>query len=663
MTSTLRSTLSFSLLLILLFVLSPPVEAQQSVPQQAIFPDLEGEDLLAALSSAYAPDQTLGYGPARDSLYAYLQRERGFVEGVYTGFSVVLDPEADPSQDAFAKGINAEHTWPQSKGAGTEPQRSDLHILYPARVQANSARSNHPYDEIPDALTDAWYRLNESQSNVPSELIDEYSEKDNEHPDPRYEGRFEPREARAGDVARAALYFYAIYRSEAEAEDSAFFDAQKDALLAWHTQDLVDAEEYARSEYIATLQDAANPFVLDTSLVRRAFGTSGGGGAPPSDPVVATWINELHYDNEGADTGEFVEVIVRHPDMLDLADLSIVFYNGSDDGTYGSELMLTEFTTGENVGDYTVFSIDEDGIQNGSPDGLVLCYQGSPVESGGVVQFLSYEGTITATDGCAQGLTSTDIGVEEGSSTPVGQSLQLTGTGASYADFAWTGPSVDSPGALNANQTLEEDQVTEDETPPVCGEIIMDRDANPPSVTTSATDDESGIVSIAFTRLKNLDGFFDTGSGPASSYDEGDVVSFGPGEASSLEFGGTLVDPNTDRAAILVTVENGAGLTARCDPVVSRVDASAPVGFALEGNYPNPVRQFTTIPFDVAEETHVTLEVFDVLGRKVATLVDEQMAPATYRVVWEAEGLPSGTYVYRLETGNFTASEQMVLVK
>ena len=142
-------------------------------------------------------------------------------------------------------------------------------------------------------------------------------------------------------------------------------------------------------------------------------------------PSPNAWINELHYDNDGDDVGEFVEVVIERADTLDLSELSVVFYNGSDSETYGSELMLSEFTEGESEGDFTVYSIQEAGIQNGSPDGLALCYQGNPVESGGVAQFLSYEGTITAANGCAAGLTSTDIGVEEGTGTLAGQSLQL----------------------------------------------------------------------------------------------------------------------------------------------------------------------------------------------------------------------------------------------
>jgi hypothetical protein len=96
-----------------------------------------------------------------------------------------------------------------------------------------------------------------------------------------------------------------------------------------------------------------------------------------------------------------------------------------------------------------VFTYPSNGIQNGSPDGIALVAPGDVV-----VQLLSYEGTFTAVGGPADGLASTDIGVQEGSSTPVGDSLRLVGTGTSYEDFAWNAPAANSYGAVNAGQSF-----------------------------------------------------------------------------------------------------------------------------------------------------------------------------------------------------------------
>ncbi|MEO0899904.1 MAG: lamin tail domain-containing protein [Bacteroidota bacterium] len=157
------------------------------------------------------------------------------------------------------------------------------------------------------------------------------------------------------------------------------------------------------------------------------------------------FINEIHYDNTGSDVNEAVEV--AGPAGTSLAGWSLVLYNGSGGIVYNTTSLSGSI---DNEGNgYGAVSFAISGIQNGAPDGLAL------VDNGGtVIQFLSYEGSFTATDGVANGQTSTDIGVSEPGSTPVGESLQLTGTGVTCvgSDFTWTGPTTASMGDLNAGQ-------------------------------------------------------------------------------------------------------------------------------------------------------------------------------------------------------------------
>lgn len=155
------------------------------------------------------------------------------------------------------------------------------------------------------------------------------------------------------------------------------------------------------------------------------------------------FINEFHYDNSGSDIGEFVELV--GPAGFSLVGWSIVLYNGSN-GTPYNTISLTGAFDDEGTG-FGALSFSIGGIQNGAPDGIALVDA-----SGSVVQFISYEGSFTATSGPAAGMTSTDIGVSESSGTPAGQSLQLQGSGTQVADFAWTGPSAASPGDINAGQ-------------------------------------------------------------------------------------------------------------------------------------------------------------------------------------------------------------------
>ncbi len=159
------------------------------------------------------------------------------------------------------------------------------------------------------------------------------------------------------------------------------------------------------------------------------------------------FINEFHYDNEGIDTGEAIEIAGLAG--TDLTDWDLVLYNGNGGSAYNTQSLGGVIPDQQNGFGAIAFSYPANGIQNGSPDAIALIDNND-----NVVQFLSYEGSFTAIDGLANGIASTDIGVAESSSTPVGFSLQLTGTGSSYEDFTWSNPADDSFGGVNVGQTF-----------------------------------------------------------------------------------------------------------------------------------------------------------------------------------------------------------------
>ncbi|MDP6601269.1 MAG: hypothetical protein QGG74_03900 [Phycisphaerales bacterium] len=166
--------------------------------------------------------------------------------------------------------------------------------------------------------------------------------------------------------------------------------------------------------------------------------------AGPND----VWLNEIHYDNAGGDTGELLEIAVGS--NITPSDITISKYNGSNGTVYGSLNPIADMDLGESEGDMTLYwaFLPANGLQNGGPDGVAIDIAGV------VVQFLSYEGTMTATDGPAMGMTSEDIGVSESSSTPVGASLGLIGTGADYEAFTWAVFKVNSAGQINVGQEV-----------------------------------------------------------------------------------------------------------------------------------------------------------------------------------------------------------------
>jgi len=170
---------------------------------------------------------------------------------------------------------------------------------------------------------------------------------------------------------------------------------------------------------------------------------------PRAARAATVFINEIHYDNASTDTGEAIEI--AGPAGTDLSDWQLVLYNGTSSQrsvyhTTGLAGVIPDLQEGFGT---LHFEYPSDGIQNGPPDGVALV---DPL--GEVVQFLSYEGSFTAADGPAAGLTSNDIGVSEPNTTPVDHSLQLAGGGTRYRDFIWFAPAPSTFGAVNASQTF-----------------------------------------------------------------------------------------------------------------------------------------------------------------------------------------------------------------
>jgi endo-1,4-beta-xylanase len=91
--------------------------------------------------------------------------------------------------------------------------------------------------------------------------------------------------------------------------------------------------------------------------------------------------------------------------------------------------------------------------------------------------------------------------------------------------------------------------------------------------------------------------------------------------------------------------------------------SEAPNEFRLYNNYPNPFNPTTNIRYSIAKTSKVTLKVYDILGNKVQTLVNEVKSPGQYTVTFNAQNLASGIYFYQLDAGNFIATKKLVLLK
>lgn len=228
------------------------------------------------------------------------------------------------------------------------------------------------------------------------------------------------------------------------------------------------------------------------------------------------FINEIHYDNAGSDSGEAIEV--AGPAGTNLDGWTLLLYNGSStQGTVYTTIGLSGTLPNQQSG-CGVLSFSQAGIQNGAPDGIALVDPGSAL-----IQFLSYEGSFTGVGGPADSVVSEDIGVSESSSTPVGNSLQLAGTGANAAEFTWQTDGPNTFGATNTGQTFTS---------------CASSEAAPAVVMTSPSDGSGGValdssIDVTFTENVNLGGSWLNVSCSSSGVHTG-LTSGGP-QAYSLD--------------------------------------------------------------------------------------------------------------------------------
>jgi VCBS repeat-containing protein len=291
-------------------------------------------------------------------------------------------------------------------------------------------------------------------------------------------------------------------------------------------------------------------------------------------PAVGVFINEIHYDNAGVDAGEAVEVAGLAGSNL--SGWSLVLYNGNGGASYGT-IALSGVIGNQDDG-YGTLSFLVPNLQNGSPDGIALVNN-----LGQVVQFLSYEGVMTATNGPASGMTSVEIGGSQEPAPGVGLSLQLTGSGANYQDFTWTAVSADdSFGAVNQGQ---------DFIGPNANGLIRVGDAQ-----VSEGDDNSHQLIFTVTRAGGIAGSGSVnyslaigGPGQATSDDIAagtplsGTVTFAPGEISkqivigiagdTVGEGNETVGLTLSNAVGAVTIQDGSatGTILNDDPIALKI--------------------------------------------------------------------------------------------
>jgi 5'-nucleotidase len=258
--------------------------------------------------------------------------------------------------------------------------------------------------------------------------------------------------------------------------------------------------------------------------------------AAPAQAVGGVFISEIHYDNTGTDSGEFVEVTAAAG--TDLSTYSIVLYNagGTIPGqSYDTDALSGTVTDQQDGWGTGVLSYPSNGVQNGAPDGVAL------VNNGTLVEFLSYEGSFSATNGPANGIASTDIGVLEVGTEPTGLSLQR------LENNTWTGPAAHTSGTPNGYDTGGE----------------------PPALAATAEPDAEAIVDEPMTPVV-LDA---TGGTPPYTWTTASTLPAGVTLSTAGELSGTPTETGTFPITATVTDDEDA-----TDDVSFTLTVSEPAG-------------------------------------------------------------------------------------
>jgi len=215
--------------------------------------DLSEEDLKKELKSIVSSGyKNLGYNGARDAMYGSIDNKSGKVECVYTGRQATFNTRSGANSNSF----NCEHTWPQSLFNKNEPERADIHHLFPTDVNSNSRRSNYPFGVVTSA---SWSEGGSKQGG----------------------GKFEPRDAHKGDCARAMFYFAIRYQNY-----SSFLNSQESILRSWATSHPPTQHSIDRNNAIFTYQKNRNPFADYPEFMDRITSISANSSAPTKHVVV-----------------------------------------------------------------------------------------------------------------------------------------------------------------------------------------------------------------------------------------------------------------------------------------------------------------------------------------------------------------------------------------
>lgn len=326
-------------------------------PDSTIFPGLTGKQLIDSVRVSYRPFRTLPYAgtpDVRDTIFGEIDLTASdSVTCVYSTFTIYMQPGQDPDDWSYSHGLNTEHTWPQSylNTSQSPNPTGDMNHLFPTDIEVNSSRGSWPFAEIPDSQTETWYYNNTTTSSVPSSNIDLYAEYGS--------NTFEPREQQKGNTARAMYYMLTMY--QLPDTTLAWWTGQKNLLYTWHCNDPANAAEIARTRMIALHQSGkANPFILDSTLIRRAF-------FPGVSTTSVCFASASAVKTEG-DVPFNIGVSISNPSDSTATSVQVVLAGGTgaaaDVDNYSAQALT--FPAGSSASQNVAIAITDDALEEGT---------------------------------------------------------------------------------------------------------------------------------------------------------------------------------------------------------------------------------------------------------------------------------------------------------
>ena len=247
------------------------------------------QDLKDELKSILAKNyRNLGYTNARDNMYGDIDNQNGNVTCVYTGRVSTFSTRSG----ANANSMNCEHTWPQSFGSSSEPQRADIHHLFPSDGGTNSRRGNHPFGVVANP---SWTG---GGSKYGSSV-------------------FEPRDEHKGAAARAMLYFAIRYQNY-----NNFINSQESILKQWHTTFQPTAWDIQRNEKIFGYQKNRNPFVDHPEFIER-MNKIGSNDPKPEIKTIEVSQQQINYSYVSPSTERTIYLV--NTGNIQISDITDIF--------------------------------------------------------------------------------------------------------------------------------------------------------------------------------------------------------------------------------------------------------------------------------------------------------------------------------------------------